>query len=152
MMQTVLNFRQAGFSMLEVLIALVVFSIGLLGMAALQTASMRSMSGSGQLVDAVYFAEDIADRIRANRQHAVTGTTYNSIANAANNNCSNGCTAAQIAAKDLFDWQTAVGAGLSGGGVNIARVGNAYNITVSWNETASDGQIDAQLYEIRVEP
>lgn len=146
--------QEAGFSMLEVLIALVVFSVGLLGMAMMQQTGMQTLAGSGQLSDAVYLAEDMADRIRANRGHAVSGTTYNSIDNAVNAHCVASCSAAQIAAKDLFDWDEAVNSQLSGV-ATIARSGDSYNITVSWNErNRDDPNLDViqKQYQIRIKP
>lgn len=146
--------KQQGFSLLEVLIALVVFSIGLLGMAMMQQTSMQTLGGSGQLSDAVYLAEDMADRIRANRRHAVTAATYGSIGNAADADCSSGCSAAQIAAKDLFDWNAAV-ASLPNGAATITQNSGSYHITVSWDERSRDDSnqdVAAKQYQIRIKP
>nr|WP_229753790.1 type IV pilus modification protein PilV [Amphritea balenae] len=139
--------------MLEVLIALVVFSVSLLGLALMQNSSMQGLSGSGQLSDAVFLAEDMAERIRANRRHALAASTYDSIGNAADKDCSTGCTSAEIAAKDLNDWQIAV-QNLSNGAAAIARTGDAFNITVRWNEKNQDtaGDTVAKFYAIRIEP
>ncbi len=151
---------ERGFSLLEVLIALVVFSISLLGLALMQNTSMQGLAGSSQLSDAVFLAEDMADRIRANRRHAIDGSTYDSVANAADKDCSTGCISAEIAAKDLTDWLAAVDQ-LTNGVGTIARTGDAFNITVSWsekspdsNDTDGDGSDDtvAKTYAIRIEP
>lgn len=147
---------ERGFSMLEVLIALVVFSVSLLGLAMMQNTSMQGLTGSGQLSDAVFLAEDMADRIRANRRHALAASTYDSIGNAADKDCNSGCTSAEIAAKDLNDWQLAV-QNLSSGVAAIARTGDAFNITVSWNEKNQDDNNAAtdtvpKFYAIRIEP
>lgn len=58
--------RSAGFTLLEVLIALVVLSIGLLGIAALQGVGLRSSHGAYLTSQASLLAYDMADRIRAN--------------------------------------------------------------------------------------
>lgn len=58
----------AGFTLLEVLIALVILSIGLLGVAALQGVGLRSSNGAYLTSQASLLAYDIADRIRANPQ------------------------------------------------------------------------------------
>jgi type IV pilus assembly protein PilV len=60
--------HQRGFTLLEVLIALVVLSIGLLGIAALQGVGLRSSQGAYLTSQASLLAYDIADRIRANPQ------------------------------------------------------------------------------------
>ncbi len=69
------NFKtkySGGFSLLEVLIALLILSIGLLGMAALQTVSLRSNHGAYQRSQATFLAYGIIDSIRANRDAALS--------------------------------------------------------------------------------
>lgn len=66
-----LNFRshapgQRGFSLLETLIALVVFSVGLLGTAALQTVSKKATYDAVQRTTAAILAADLLERMRAN--------------------------------------------------------------------------------------
>lgn len=72
---TVLNrslaHRARGFTLVEALVALVVLSIGLLGVAALQLTSLRSNHGSAMRSQATFLAYDIIDRMRANRTAAL---------------------------------------------------------------------------------
>lgn len=58
---------QAGFSMIEVLIALVVLAIGLLGLALLQTMNLRYTKSAEQRTKAVNLASAILDTMRTNR-------------------------------------------------------------------------------------
>jgi type IV pilus assembly protein PilV len=60
-----------GFTLVESLIALLVLSIGLLGVAALQLTSLQANSGAFQRSQATFLAQDLADRMRANRQAAL---------------------------------------------------------------------------------
>lgn len=60
--------RPSGFSMIEVLIAVLILAIGLLGVAALQMASMNSGQESYFRSQATAIAEDYASRIKAGRQ------------------------------------------------------------------------------------
>jgi type IV pilus assembly protein PilV len=131
-----------GFSMVEVLVALVVLSVGMLGIAALYVSSLRA-SGSALLrTQAINLAADMADRIRANPN---AGAAY--AAAGANNNCVAGavdCTPAQLAADDVFRWlqQIAVAlpddgnAGTPQGTVAVAAgvAPRTYTITVTWVE------------------
>jgi len=55
-----------GFTLVEVLVTMVVMSIGLLGLAGLQATSLRSNSGANFRTQAILYANDMAERIRAN--------------------------------------------------------------------------------------
>ena len=60
--------RQGGFSMIEVLVTLLVFTVGLLGLAALQLNALQGTSDSAQRSQATAVLQDLAERIRANPQ------------------------------------------------------------------------------------
>src|SRR5579863_5743578 len=61
----------AGFSLIEVLIALVILSIGLLGIAAMVSESLKSKESSYYRTQALDLASEIVDRMRANRVGAL---------------------------------------------------------------------------------
>ncbi len=123
--------KESGFGMVEVLVALVVLSLGLLSMAGLQIISIRSVHSSFIRGQAVLSAYTIADRMRANRPAVrdLDGTAigfYNSADGATyqapnDNNCTEGagaataCTTAEMAAHDLFEWNQSVAARLPNG-------------------------------------
>ncbi len=65
--------RQGGYSLLEILVALLVLSIGLLGLAGLQTASLQSNQSAAQVSQATTLAQDLLDRMRANTDAARSG-------------------------------------------------------------------------------
>ena len=65
---------QRGVSLLEVLIAVLVLSLGLLGVAGLQTANIRNTQSAHQRTMAVLLASSMAERIRANATAAVNGS------------------------------------------------------------------------------
>ncbi len=58
--------RQGGFSLVEVLIALIILSVGMLGIAVLYVQSMQAGRTSMFRHHAITLAGDVADRIRAN--------------------------------------------------------------------------------------
>jgi len=131
---------QSGFSLVEVLIALVIMSVGMLGIAGLYVQSLQAGRTAMFRHFAVTLAGDVADRIRAN---PTAGVAYNHAANATgtNNNCVTGgvvCNSADMAANDIFLWQAQADDTLPAGA--IAVVVNAgvnpptYQITVGWNE------------------
>jgi len=61
---------QRGMTLIEILVAIVVLSIGLLGLAGLQMKGLQVNQGSTYRWQATMLAEDIADRIRADQTHA----------------------------------------------------------------------------------
>ena len=61
------KYRSQGFTLIEVLIAIIVLSIGLLGLAGLQLTSLRNSNSAYTRSQAVILSYDIVDRIRANR-------------------------------------------------------------------------------------
>ena len=123
--------KQSGFGIMEVLVALVVLSLGLLSIAGLQIISIRSVHSSFVRGQAMLSAYAIADRMRANRLAVrdLDGTAigfYNSADGATyqapnDNNCTEdagaatACTGAEMAAHDLFEWTQSVAARLPNG-------------------------------------
>ena len=95
---------QRGFSLVEVLITLVIMSIGMLGIAGLYVQSMQAGRTSTFRHHAVTLASDVADRIRAN---PLAGVAY-AAANGVDSNCVTGgidCDAAEMAGNDILLWQ-----------------------------------------------
>jgi len=128
--------RVGGFTLIEVLVALIVMSIGMLGIAGLYVHSLKAGSTSMFQHNAITLAGDIADRIRAN---PTAGAAYQGAG--ANNACVNGgvnCTPAQMAANDVFLWNQQAVATLPNGAVaivfNNAVAPPEYQITVSWTQ------------------
>ena len=101
-----------GFSLIEVLVALLVLSIGLLGLAALQTTSLQYNTGSYHRTQATFLAYDIIDRMRANGDAIANadGTGYDQPVStnvASSTNCNTptaNCTSAQLALYDVSNW------------------------------------------------
>jgi type IV pilus assembly protein PilV len=75
-MHTLHSARQKGFSLLEVLIAIVVMSLGMLGLASLQMMSLKHNRTAHVRSQATTAAYDILDRMRANRTAADAGNYY----------------------------------------------------------------------------
>lgn len=105
---------KAGFTLLEVLIAMVVLAVGLLGLAAVQATSLKNNQSAYFRSQATQLAYDITDRMRANKL-GVAALDYNNKAQT-NNDCNaNACTPAQMAGYDLARWNTELAAQLPSG-------------------------------------
>ena len=68
--------RNAGFSLIEVLVAIVVLSFGILGMVGLQAASLQANRDARLQSTAILLARDLAEAMRGNKLVAVTTNTY----------------------------------------------------------------------------
>lgn len=66
--------KTKGFTLIEVMLALVIFSIGLLGLATLQATSLQQNHSAYLRTQATYLAYDILDRMRANKDQATNYT------------------------------------------------------------------------------
>jgi type IV pilus assembly protein PilV len=130
----------SGFTLVEVLIALVILSIGMLGIAALLLNSLQSSRTALLRSQAVVLASDLAERIRSNRS---AGTVYDTSVTPAPalvpacESTGSDCSAADMASNDLKRWQNAVSAALPGGAGNvvvqqITTTVNRYTIAISW--------------------
>jgi type IV pilus modification protein PilV len=134
---------QSGFTMVEVLVALVVLAIGLLGIAALYLNSLQSGRTAIYRTQAVNLAADLADRIRMNRTAQAAYGTLFADAEVAVPACSTtgGCTDADLAATDLSNWKTTVALLLPNGQGQVAVTAPVaagepanYIVTVRWAE------------------
>ncbi|MES9904909.1 MAG: type IV pilus modification protein PilV [Sedimenticola sp.] len=67
--------RQRGLTLLEVLVAVVVLAIGLLGLAGLQVRGLRNVSESGTHAQAVILANELVERVHLNRGNISDYTT-----------------------------------------------------------------------------
>lgn len=120
---------QTGISLLEVLVAILVLSLGLLGLGSLQATGLR-MNHSAYLRSlAAQSAQDMADRLRANRQAALAGD-YNIAIGASAPDTST------LPKRDVNEWLTSELAMLPAGDGSIS-VNNATQtavITVEWDD------------------
>lgn len=126
----------AGFSLVEVLVALLVLSIGLLGLAALQVTGMKFNHQSYQRTQATMLTYEIADRMRSNPQALANYIiAYSAATPTYSTDCAAVvCTAAQLAAYDLNKWRNALLAATGSQEGGIAQSGLLYTIEIRWKE------------------
>ena len=148
---------QSGYSLLEVLIAIAVTSVGLFGLAGMQAAGLQNNHSAYHRSQATVLAYDIADRMRANRSSISNYlTSYMTLAEAsATLGCksTSGCTTTQMATNDLFDWNADLTTALPGAVGTITQTGDIYTITVNWDDNR-DGNVDADdpAFQVSFQP
>jgi type IV pilus assembly protein PilV len=114
---------QHGFSLIELLVTVVIFSIGLLGAAGLQIVSKRATFAAMQRTTATQVASGLLEDMRANGpalatyvataqigQKSITGVSPTDCTNA-----TNACTTTEVSMRDLNSWETLMDGGMETG-------------------------------------
>jgi type IV pilus assembly protein PilV len=109
-----------GFTLLEVLIAIVVVAFGLLGLAGLQVFALKNNQSATMRVAATNLTSDIIDRMKSNYLGVINGNYDQPLTNAYQTQVTGctqagGCAFGALAQNDLFQWQRRVAAALPGG-------------------------------------
>lgn len=122
--------------MVEVLVALVVLSVGLLGLAMLQVKSMKINTEAFQNTQATLIASDLMEKIRTNRNGNYAITTKPS----SRPSCTTTCSSNDLATQEIWDWYIDMAALLgptaTGGITKLSTT--QYSIVISWSEQNRD--------------
>jgi type IV pilus assembly protein PilV len=129
--------RSPGFSLVEVLVALVVLSVGLAGLAALILTGIKSNDGALLRTQATTFAYDIVDRMRANRgEVGKAGTALDgAYDNVSISYGDSALSAGTMVQTDLAQWQQLLAtSSLPNWTAGIRRLGgNLFTVAVQWD-------------------
>lgn len=122
---------QHGATMIELLVSLLIFAFGMLGLVGLQNKALGLGQFSLYRSQAAALSDDIMDRMRADRTNAKAGTWNTDLGNAASTY--SGVTVAQ---RDLFEWKSQVESLLPTGQaeVVVAAGTGVAKVTIQWKE------------------
>lgn len=127
--------RQQGVTLIEVLIALLVLSIGLLGLAGLQAVSLQHNHNAYLRSQATNLSYDILDRMRANRAAALGGAYTSALDTTITCNPTLAPTTGNLEARDLAQWRNQAACQLVEGAGAISAINNGtVTITLCWRE------------------
>ena len=158
---------QSGFSLIELLVALVVFTIGLLAVAGLQMVSKQANYESLQRTTAAQIANGLLEDMRTNGNGIDTYLAAGDLGGGSQGaepapNCSSGseCNAAEKATFDLWVWEQMLdgslemNAGTAAGGLLLPTLciggpllggAGTYQVTIVWRGSASITNVSASL-------
>jgi len=145
--------KEAGATLIEVLIAMVVLAIGLIGLAGLQATSIQSNHSAYYRSQATLLASDLADRMRANRTEALTNAYLTNFPTSSANNSVSG-TAAE---KDIAEWLNRLAVTLPDGTGKVEKDNALITISIRWNDTrgqiraSGDKNTHTQIFAYRTE-
>lgn len=139
-----------GVSLIEILVAVLILSVGVLGLAAMQVRSMRATISSEQKTQAVVLAQYLLDLMRVDRSSAVQGL-YNTAGGLAAPICALPAipAAGAFASSELPGWMASVQAGLGPGASTCVAVNcdalALCSVRLQWDDTAAGGLPDQSL-------
>lgn len=134
--------RQAGFTLLEILVSLMLIAIGVLGTAGLQALALKMNQGGQLRSQAVVLGIDLIERIEANNVAAIAGSyapaTYPT---SYTTDCSTAfCSPADLATYDLVNFKLRVLDQLPNAAITISMAGTGpvtYSVRIDWVERIS---------------
>ena len=135
---------QSGITMIEVLVAVLILAIGLLGVAGLQSISLKNTTDVFFEQQAMSYSQDLVNRIMANQAAAGEGDYEETPPGSApGTDCSSvACTSEQMATWDLWQWNDALTNGFGAppsAAANVEWVDTTgeYEIAITWDATGA---------------
>jgi type IV pilus assembly protein PilV len=133
--------QSSGFTLLEIMVALLIISIGLLGVATLQVRGQQFNQAAYLRTQATFLAYDLMDRMRANRVKAIQGRYAKQLPINASEECdATACTTTQLINYDLDKWFAIVQETLPKGKAKLDWNDPTYTITIQWMSIIDDGK------------
>ncbi len=126
--------RCRGLTLVEILVALVVLSVGLLGLAAMQTTSVKFTTSANQRTQAMALAYDIIDRMRGNRLAALNNdyiVAFESPVPA----CAAFDGTGNLRDQDIAAWRNAMACRLPQSTGSVTRVNDEFTIAIQWDDS-----------------
>lgn len=123
----------AGFTLIEVLVAMLVLAVGMLGIAAMQMRGLQFNHDAYLRSQISVLAYDIADRMRINRDSLAAYLGDFTVTTTLPTGCNNAVT---TPANDLLCWRTRVSEALPPTSIaNITDAGGGeYNVELGWSD------------------
>lgn len=126
--------RCQGLTLIEILVALLVLSVGLLGLATVQTSSVKFTTSANQRTQATVLAYDLVDRMRVNRLAALNGD-YNVAFENPVPLCGAFNGAGTLRDQDIASWRNSMACRLPQSTGSVTRLNDEFTITIQWDDS-----------------
>ena len=155
-----LRHRQRGMTLIEALVALLVISVGILGIGSLQAVALKQSSSSLNHSRAVWLGYEMADRIRANETSFANYAGVDSEKSYAQDCEAAACSSAEMVTADAAAWSENLQALPAGRGI-IAGDATQLVVRIMWDDEStgasgtncgSDPAVDLSCYRITLRP
>lgn len=135
--------REKGFTLIEVLVAILVLSVGLFGLGGLMITGMKNNQSSYQRTQATWLAYDMADRIRTNRARALEEDYDVDLATTPSADTN-------IVETDIRAWKAALDRTLPNGrgSIDVTPSTRTLQIIVEWNDGNGTGGNATQQFRV----
>lgn len=140
--------KHQGFTLIEVLISLLIMTLGIVGVLKMQTQSLKSNQRAHFRTQADLLSRDMLARMQANKTEARNGEyTSDSKPTSATDCQTTECSAEQLVKWDLYQWHEQVERQLPAGSATVENFGgdkNRYLISIRWDDYRTSQTLDTQ--------
>lgn len=129
-----IKINNKGFTLVEVLVALIILSIGLLAVASMQTTSLRSNNNALIRSKATQGCQDILDRMRANRNAALAADYVIGMTDVVS-------AGTGMVSTDLSEWKNSLSNNLPSGDGSVVLTGSVAKVKVQWEDSLGSDSV-----------
>lgn len=139
--------KSLGFTLLEVMVAMVIFSVGMLGLAGIQGTALQNNNTAYMRTIAMQLSYNMSDLLRANTDFDGDVTTTfdtigTAIGSAPGKNCiaddqTTACTPTELANFEIYHWKKSLEKELPSGRGKVTKTGDVFEIIIMWDEARS---------------
>lgn len=142
--------KNQGFTLIEVLVSLLIMTLGIVGVLKMQTQSLKSNQRAYFRTHADLLSRDMLARMQANKVAAREGKykyTADTKPTSTTDCQTTECSATQLAEWDLYQWYEQVERQLPAGSAKVENFGgdkNRYLISIRWDDHRTSQTLDTQ--------
>lgn len=149
-----INKKQKGYTLFEVMVAVVILSMGMMALGSIMVRSLRYSKESANRFVATQQLYEIADRMRANHKGVSAGNYDDKSGMTPVDSCrENSCTYSELAEYDVYEWNLKNSRVLPLGEGEIEKDGDSFIVTVTWQErNINTSEAETSEVKMRIVP